>query len=111
MANLRGSGAGGRIREQDVRDAYRSAATRTSAGVRKIVAARLEESFRTPHFYVHAEIDASALARLREEMLPLVEEQYRVRLTYNDLLIKAMALALRAAPTTEFLLEPRRDLA
>src|SRR5262249_47652585 len=65
---------------------------------RKVIAARLEESFRTPHFYVHAEVDASSLARLRDEMLPILEEQNHVRLTYNDLLVKAIAMTLRAMP-------------
>ena len=31
-------------------------------------------------------------------MLPIVEEQYHVRLTYNDLLLKATAMILRAKP-------------
>ena len=58
----------------------------------------MEESFRTPHFYVHAEADAAFLAKLREEMAPVVEDQHRVRLTYNDFLLKAVALTLRALP-------------
>ncbi len=65
---------------------------------RKGIAARLEESFRTPHFYVHAEADATGLARLRDEMLPVVLERDGVRLTFNDLLVKAAALNLRALP-------------
>jgi pyruvate dehydrogenase E2 component (dihydrolipoamide acetyltransferase) len=104
-AQLKGSGMGGRIRERDVRQAHAVSATSPpgagvghSSRIRKIVAARLEESFRTPHFYVHAEVDASFLARLREELLPIVEEQYHVRLTLNDLLVKAIAMALRARP-------------
>ena len=40
---------------------------------RKVIAMRMEESFRTPHFYVHAEVDAALLAKVREEMLPIVE--------------------------------------
>jgi pyruvate dehydrogenase E2 component (dihydrolipoamide acetyltransferase) len=58
----------------------------------------MEHSFRAPHFYVQAEVDASSLVKLREEMLPIVEEQYGVRPTYNDLLVKAIAMALRALP-------------
>jgi pyruvate dehydrogenase E2 component (dihydrolipoamide acetyltransferase) len=58
----------------------------------------MEQSFRAPHFYVQAEVDASSLVKIREEILPIVEEQYGVRLTYNDLLVKAIAMALRALP-------------
>lgn len=65
---------------------------------RRVIAARLEESFRTPHFYVQADVNARALARLREELLPVLLERDGVRLSVNDLLIKAAALALRARP-------------
>jgi pyruvate dehydrogenase E2 component (dihydrolipoamide acetyltransferase) len=65
---------------------------------RRVIAARLEESFRTPHFYVQADVNATALARLREELLPVLAERDGVRLSFNDLLIKAAALALRARP-------------
>lgn len=65
---------------------------------RKVIAERLEESFRAPHFYVHAEADATFLARTRDDLLPEFERSHGVRLTYNDLLVKAIALALRANP-------------
>lgn len=92
-----------RIVEADVRSTYErlsaaAPARKTVGGSRKVIAARMEESFRTPHFYVHAEADASSFVRLREEMLPVLEQQYQVRVTYNDLLVKAIALALRALP-------------
>lgn len=65
---------------------------------RQVLAARLEESFRTPHFYLQATADAVPLARFLDEMRPHVEAQYHARLTYNDLLIKALALAVKAVP-------------
>lgn len=65
---------------------------------RKVIAERLEESFRAPHFYVHAEADATFLARTRDDLLPEFERSHGVRLSYNDLLVKAIALALRANP-------------
>ena len=102
-----------RIVEADVRRSFQSrsaasprAASRVvstvgktaASSVRKLVAARMEESFRTPHFYVQAEADATSLAKLRDELLPLVEAEHHVRLTYNDFLIKALAMAVRAQP-------------
>lgn len=68
-------------------DVLRVAGTKTSRA-RKLMAKRLEESFRTPHFYVHADVDATELAKLRDEQ----------RVTYNDIIIRAAALALRAVP-------------
>jgi pyruvate dehydrogenase E2 component (dihydrolipoamide acetyltransferase) len=68
-------------------DVLLMAETKTSRP-RNLIAARLEESFRTPHFYVHAEVDATALVTLRHEL----------RVTYNDMIIRASALALRGIP-------------
>jgi len=68
------------------------------ARARKVIATRLEESFRTPHFYVHGEVDAAFLAKVREEMIPIVEEEHHIRLSYNDLLAKAIAMVLRGMP-------------
>jgi pyruvate dehydrogenase E2 component (dihydrolipoamide acetyltransferase) len=68
-------------------DVLRVAGSKTSR-TRKVIATRLEESFRTPHFYVHAEVDATAVVKLRDEL----------RVTYNDILIGAAASALRVVP-------------
>lgn len=65
---------------------------------RQRIAARLEESFRAPHFYLQAELNATNLARFREELLPILEQKHDIRVSYNDLLVKAVALALRAVP-------------
>ncbi|MBY0507850.1 MAG: 2-oxo acid dehydrogenase subunit E2 [Bryobacteraceae bacterium] len=56
---------------------------------RVTVATRMEESFRAPHFYLHADADAEALAHYRDQRRPL---------SYNDLLLKAIALALTRHP-------------
>lgn len=82
-----------RVVEADVLRRSQSGFTSRS---RKIIAARLEESFRTPHFYVHAEIDGTPLAKLRDELLPALEARHGIHLTYNDLFVKAVALVLGA---------------
>lgn len=92
-----------RVVEADVRRAFESRAVSRPAPSRPApsragIAARMEESFRAPHFYVHAEADATYLARAREAMIPIVEERHGVRVTYNDFLVRAIALALRAMP-------------
>jgi len=59
----------------------------------------MTRSFQTvPHFYLNMLADATELKRLREDLLPTIERQSGVRLTYTDLLIKAVALALRENP-------------
>jgi len=65
-----------------------------AAPVRATVATRMEEAFRAPHFYLHADADATALFSLRNELLPLLP----TRVSYNDILIKAVALALKQHP-------------
>lgn len=44
------------------------------------------------------EADMAEAVRLREQLLPLYESQYGVRLSYNDLLILAVGRALREHP-------------
>ncbi len=56
---------------------------------RATVATRMEESFRAPHFYLHADANMEALAALRHAHRPA---------SYNDFLIKAIAIALVRHP-------------
>jgi pyruvate dehydrogenase E2 component (dihydrolipoamide acetyltransferase) len=53
------------------------------------IATRVEESFRVPHFYLHADANVEALATLRELHRPA---------SYNDFLLKAIAIALTRHP-------------
>ena len=72
----------------------------TLTGVRKVVASRLAASASTiPHFYVTMEIDMTKAVDLRKEILAYGEAQGLARVSYNDLILKAVALALRAFPS------------
>jgi len=63
--------------------------------MRKAIGKRLQASKSTiPHFYVTQKIDASALVRFREELKRLNFAQ----ITFNDMIIRAAALALRKHP-------------
>jgi pyruvate dehydrogenase E2 component (dihydrolipoamide acetyltransferase) len=65
-------------------------------GMRRTIAKRLVESkFTAPHFYVTVEIDMDAAVALREQLL----ESEDVKLSYNDLVLKACAKALTRFPT------------
>jgi pyruvate dehydrogenase E2 component (dihydrolipoamide acetyltransferase) len=64
--------------------------------VRRVIARRLSASARDiPHFYVTAAADAQALTDLRATLNAQLTEAGRAKVSVNDLLIRACALALR----------------
>jgi pyruvate dehydrogenase E2 component (dihydrolipoamide acetyltransferase) len=109
-----GTGAHGRITAQDVERGVQapSAAApaaalaaraedtvRPASQMRKTIARRLTEAKRdVPHFYLEADLDVEALVALREQLNEGVEKDARVSI--NDLLIRACALALREVPAS-----------
>ncbi|MCX6045534.1 MAG: 2-oxo acid dehydrogenase subunit E2 [Chloroflexi bacterium] len=61
----------------------------------KIMAQRLQQSWTTvPHFYLEREANASQLVRWREA----VQARAKAKITYTDLLVKLVAVALRKHP-------------
>ena len=113
-----GSGPGGRIIKRDVEGYIASprpaagapAAARPAApvpavpagtaipvsNIRRVIAKRLSESaFTAPQFYVTVEIDMDAAVSLREQLIRAEE----IKLSYNDLVVKACAKALARFPT------------
>ena len=67
--------------------------------VRRVIARRLSASAREiPHFYVTAVADAQALMDLRATLNAQLTEGGRAKISVNDLLIRACALALRDHP-------------
>ena len=67
--------------------------------VRRVIARRLSASAREiPHFYVTAVADAQALMDLRVTLNAQLTEAGRAKVSVNDLLIRACALALREHP-------------
>ena len=67
--------------------------------VRRVIARRLTASARDiPHFYVTAVADAQALMDLRSTLNAQLTEAGRAKISVNDLLIRACALALREHP-------------
>ena len=107
------TGPGGRIVEDDVRRAaapslphpptptppHSPTPIEPLSGVRRVVAERMAHSFATaPHFYLSAEVEATALARMREGLLTKVEAAAGARLTVTDILLKVCAQALAEFP-------------
>ena len=59
----------------------------------------MAHSFATaPHFYLSVEVEATALARMREGLLAKVETATGARLTITDILLKVCAQALAEFP-------------
>jgi pyruvate dehydrogenase E2 component (dihydrolipoamide acetyltransferase) len=68
------------------------------SGMRKTIARRLSESKQTvPHIYLTVDVRLDALLKLRGELNAALESQ-GVKLSVNDLLIKALAKSLLAVP-------------
>jgi pyruvate dehydrogenase E2 component (dihydrolipoamide acetyltransferase) len=69
------------------------------SGMRKTIAARLLESKTTiPHFYLQAEIDAEPLTILRQSINAAAESAGLAKLTVNDFILKATAVAASRVP-------------
>ncbi len=69
------------------------------SSTRRVIARRLGESARTtPHFYVTAVADAEELMRLRAELNAQLTDAGRPKISVNDLLIRACAIALTQHP-------------
>jgi pyruvate dehydrogenase E2 component (dihydrolipoamide acetyltransferase) len=120
IGKISGSGDHGRVTKQDVENykpsAQASAASTKSAGapvvlpqvvgqesfeevavsqMRKTIAKRLAESkFSAPHFYVTMEINMDKAIEARKSM----NEIAPVKISFNDMVIKAVAAALRQNP-------------
>ena len=67
--------------------------------MRKTIAKRLAQSkFTAPHFYLTVDVDMSAAIPFRSEINALTEAQGLAKVSYNDLVTKACAAALRRHP-------------
>ncbi|GAA5219536.1 pyruvate dehydrogenase complex dihydrolipoamide acetyltransferase [Membranihabitans marinus] len=114
IQNIAGTGEGGRIIKKDVESAVAQPASQpaTSAPsivvpagedqkvpvsqMRKVIAKRLSESkYTAPHFYLTAEINMDNAIQARK-MINDGEDD--VRISFNDIVIKATAAALRQHP-------------
>ena len=112
LAFIAGTGEGGRITKRDVDhyvpyNAPARTATPVTVGVesftdepisqmRKTIARRLAESkFTAPHFYLTISIDMDNAIAARKSM----NSEEGVKVSFNDMVVKAVAMALRKHPT------------
>ncbi|CEJ90426.1 Putative Dihydrolipoyllysine-residue acetyltransferase component of pyruvate dehydrogenase complex, mitochondrial [[Torrubiella] hemipterigena] len=108
LASVKGSGKGGKITEEDVKKAVSAPASASAAagaayedipltGMRKVIANRLLESTqKNPHFFVTSTLSVSKLLKLRQALNASSEGQFK--LSVNDFLIKAIAVASKKVP-------------
>lgn len=111
LANVNGTGDNGRIVKRDIehyvpyvpaiggnKRAHVGVETYTDEPIsqmRKVIAKRLSESkFTAPHFYLTIELDMDRAMDTRASL----KEHAGVRISVNDMVIKASALALREHP-------------
>ena len=117
LSSIQGSGPGGRIVKADLETAPAGAPKAAPAAaaapaepgeiphevvklsnMRKTIARRLTEAKQTiPHIYLTVDIQLDALLKLRSELNKGLEAR-GVKLSVNDLLIKALAVALIEVP-------------
>lgn len=121
LANLTGTGPGGRIVAKDV-DSAGSAAPRASAagasatpqimptagpederiplsGMRRVIAERLLASkTQLPHFYLNVEVDAAPLMKTRAQLNAVTEATGGPKLTVNDFILRAVVAAATRVP-------------
>src|SRR3990172_4586916 len=109
LARVSGSGPNGRVLKADVQAASRAGATALAArpagpayediphsNTRRVIAQRLAEAKRSvPHFYLTIDCEVDALLAARTQANEMVAG---LKLSVNDLVIKAAALALRKVP-------------
>jgi 2-oxoisovalerate dehydrogenase E2 component (dihydrolipoyl transacylase) len=67
--------------------------------MRKGIAAQMTRALAAPHAYVHMEIDASRLVRLRESIKKSYQAKEGVGISYVPFVVKAAAEALKRNPT------------
>jgi len=107
LNRIPGSGEGGRVVKRDVENFKMVGATGmpamtqekfTEIGVsqmRKVIASRLAESkFSAPHFYLSLSIDMTNAIQARKA----INDQGFFRVSFNDMVVKAAAMALRKHP-------------
>jgi pyruvate dehydrogenase E2 component (dihydrolipoamide acetyltransferase) len=68
--------------------------------MRKTIARRLAESkYTAPHFYLTVEVDMARVVAVRKQLNDLAAAQDRPKISFNDFVTKACAVALRQHPS------------
>jgi len=107
LANINGSGPSGRIikRDLDSNENVKASTPDTKiqhevikpSTMRKVIAKRtLEAKQQIPHFYLTIESDVRKLIELRKK----INENNSIKISFNDLIVKALGMAMKKNPNT-----------
>jgi pyruvate dehydrogenase E2 component (dihydrolipoamide acetyltransferase) len=110
LTNVKGSGPHGRIHAADIKAVKAPVAVPTPAPIpdtpfervpldamRRTIARRLVEAKQTvPHFYLSADVNLDSLLNMRER----ANAELSAKISINDFIIKAYALALQRVPAS-----------
>jgi len=105
LQGIEGKGVRSRIMREDVKRAMEEAGTPRLGkvipmdSIRRVIARRMSESASSaPHIYFFTDVWMDPLLDFREVILPIFGENYGLRPSINDLLIKAVALNILDFP-------------
>ena len=107
LTTINGSGPSGRIVKRDLESHENVKASNTDINfknevikpstMRKVIAKRtLEAKQQIPHFYLTIESNVGKLIELRKK----INENNSVKVSFNDLIVKALAMAMKKNPNT-----------
>jgi len=112
---IAGTGVRGRIMMADVMQALKPTIKKEKEGsaedkeifgttipmtqIRKVIAKRMAQSaFTAPHIYFFTDVEMDGLIQSREKIVEAFEKEFKVRISINDFLIKAVAITIREFP-------------
>jgi len=118
VTKIQGTGPGGRIVKEDVLRAVEEAKVapppvvvervkvKPMSIIRKVVAERLSKSHLTAvHVTITTEVDMTETVKLRTSILQEIEKAAGVRVSYTDIIVKAVTKALKEYPIMNSTLE------
>lgn len=114
LQKIQGSGANGKIYRADVESAKETAPVPAATedkrvkmdGIRKVVAQRMAQSKSTaPHVTLTTEVDMSHAISLRKQLLGPIEQLTGFRVSYTEIILKAVASSLKQHPNVNVSLE------
>ncbi len=110
LSQVTGTGPEGRIIEKDVLtiqsmapqvaidDDRKVRGIETMSPLRRTIARRMTQSAQNPHITMITEIDMTEVVTLREEINDQVQKKHGIRISFNDVIVKAVADTLEKFP-------------